>query len=244
MSRRQRIVLDWAVPVLLLAVATVVLRATDTDLRIERAFYRDGWFRADDQPWSFLYHYGVIPAWVVAVGSLVLLAASRWRRSLATHRRVFAYLALVMIVGPGLVVNTAFKENWGRPRPMDLPEFGGNYEFVVVWDKGDPDRGHSFPSGHAATGFYFFALYFALRGRSPRALWWLLAALAFGSLMGLARMIQGKHFLSDVVWSAGFVYLVAAGLAYALRVDAASGRSTRSRPSTLMAMLRMSSRIT
>ena len=101
-----------------------------------------------------------------------------------------------------------------EPRAADGP---GSYEFVEVWDKGDPDRGQSFPSGHASTGFYFFALYFVMRNRSRRAAWlWLAFALAFGSLMGLARMIQGKHFLSDVAWSAGFVYLTAAGLYYAM----------------------------
>lgn len=217
MSRGARIVLDWVLPLAFLAAATVVLRATSIDVDAERAFYRDGWYRADDPLWSFLYHYGVVPAWAVSVGSLVLLAASRWKRALAAHRRVLLYLVLVMIVGPGLIVNTVFKEHWGRPRPMDLPQFGGSYEFVEVWDKGDPDRGQSFPSGHASTGFYFFALYFVLRDRSRSSAWpWLAAALGFGSLMGLARMIQGKHFVSDVVWSAGFVYLTAAGFYYAM----------------------------
>jgi membrane-associated PAP2 superfamily phosphatase len=129
---------------------------------------------------------------------------------------VFTYLALVMIVGPGLIVNTTFKEHWGRPRPLDLPQFGGSYAFLPVWDKGDPDRGQSFPSGHASTGFYFFALYFALRDRSRQARFWLIFALAYGSLMGLARMIQGKHFASDVLWSAGFVWLASVSLYYTI----------------------------
>lgn len=209
----------------LLAAATLYLRAGSIDVDIEQGFYQDGWYRADDQPWSLLYHYGVIPAWVVSVGALVLLAVSRWKRSLASRRRVFVYLALVMVVGPGLIVNTVFKQQWGRPRPMDLPQFGGSYEFVSVWDKGDPDRGQSFPSGHAATGFYFFALYFALRGRSKWAYAWLAFALGYGSIIGGARMVQGKHFLSDVVWAAGFVYLCAVILYYAMGLDRAVGRA-------------------
>jgi membrane-associated PAP2 superfamily phosphatase len=221
LSRTTRIIVDWIVPLAILVAATIVLRSTTLDVDIEQIFYRDGWYRADGQPWSFLYHYGVVPAWVVAVGALVLLVVSKWKPVLAARRRVFLFLVLVMVVGPGLVVNSAFKEHWGRPRPMDLPRFGGDYSFVTVWDKGDPDRGQSFPSGHASTGFYFFALYFALRGRSRWAWFWLAFALAFGSLMGVARMIQGKHFLSDVVWSAGFVYLVAVGLFYTLRPSAA-----------------------
>jgi membrane-associated PAP2 superfamily phosphatase len=222
LNRTTRILADWVLPLAILAVASAFLRATSIDVDLEQNFYRNGWYRADDQPWSLLYHYGVIPAWVVAVGSLALLAVSRWKPSLALHRRLFLYLVLVMVVGPGLVVNTAFKEQWGRPRPMDLPQFGGDHEFVAVWDKGDPDRGQSFPSGHASTGFYFFALYFALRGRSKWAYAWLAIALGYGSIIGVARMIQGKHFLSDVVWAAGFVYLCALILYYAMRLDRAT----------------------
>lgn len=221
MKQSTRIAVDWILPLFLLAAATIAIRVTGADLALERAFYRGGWYLADRQPWSALYHYGVIPAWVLAGGALALLVASRWKPRLAAHRRTFVYLVLVMAVGPGLVVNTAFKEHWGRPRPMDVPEFGGRYEFVPVWNKGEPDRGQSFPSGHASTGFYFVALYFVLRDRPRRlraALAWLAFALAFGAIIGMARMIQGKHFLSDVVWSAGFVWLTAVSFYYALGI--------------------------
>jgi membrane-associated PAP2 superfamily phosphatase len=239
-------VIDWLLPLAILTALTVYLRAGDVDVRLERAFHDDalGWRFANDQPWSALYHYGPVPAWIVAAGSLLLLSASRWRPALSAYRRVFLYLVVVMVVGPGLIVNTTFKEHWGRPRPMDLREFGGGYDFVRVWDKGDPERGQSFPSGHASTGFYFFALYFALRSRRPRhACVWFVVALVFGAIIGVARMVQGKHFLSDVVWSAGFVYLTAAALdrallgppgrptaAQAQRAPSTSARSSSSRP--------------
>jgi membrane-associated PAP2 superfamily phosphatase len=225
-NRRARILADWVVPLAALAALTVLFRFTTIDVDVERRFYDGGFTRAHEQPWEALYRYGVVPAWVVSVGALALLVASRWNDALASHRRAFLYLALVMAVGPGLLVNTAFKEHWGRPRPVDLPEFGGSYAFVTVWDKGDPDRGESFPSGHAATGFYFFALYFALRGRSRRAWTWVAIALTYGSLVGLARMIQGKHFLSDVVWAAGFVYLASAALCYVVKPGASAPAGT------------------
>ena len=219
MSSRTRILLDWVMPLAILVTLTFYLRATTLDVDLERCFYDGGFVRGGDQPWQALYRFGVVPAWLVAVGSLVLMAASRWKSGLVRWRRVFLYLVLVMAIGPGLVVNTMFKDNWGRPRPRDLVEFGGACEHIVVWDRGDPERGQSFPSGHAATGFFFFALYFALRGRTKWAYVWLAFALGYGSLMGLARMIQGKHFLSDVVWSAGFVYLCAVSLFYTMRLD-------------------------
>jgi membrane-associated PAP2 superfamily phosphatase len=43
--------------------------------------------------------------------------------------------------------------------------------------------------------------------------------LVYGCIMGMARIIQGGHFLSDVLWSAGFVYLTALVLADLLQLD-------------------------
>ena len=40
----------------------------------------------------------------------------------------------------------------------------------------------------------------------------LVAALVFGTLIGSARMHQGGHFASDVLWAAGVMWFVAAGL--------------------------------
>ena len=40
--------------------------------------------------------------------------------------------------------------------------------------------------------------------------------LLHGLLMGFGRMTQGSHWPSDVLWSAGFVYLIAWGLNWIL----------------------------
>jgi membrane-associated phospholipid phosphatase len=60
-------------------------------------------------------------------------------------------------------------------------------------------------SGHAALGFSLVAFPFLLPpGRSRR--YGIAAALAFGALVGLGRMAQGAHFLSDVVYAGLLVY--------------------------------------
>ncbi|MBS0655563.1 MAG: phosphatase PAP2 family protein, partial [Verrucomicrobia bacterium] len=74
-----------------------------------------------------------------------------------------------------------------------------------------PEPSKSFPSGHSTCGFYFFCVYFlAKRYRYP-----LLARGAFafsiilGSLLSLARIVQGGHFISDVVIAAIIMWLTA-----------------------------------
>ena len=223
--------LDWTIPVALLTGLSIPMWTGDLDVRVATRFYAPGmgWPHGGEEPWRFLYHYGVVPAWVVAVSALGVLVASfrspRWRR----HRRAAAFLVLAMAVGPGVMVNDVFKEHWGRPRPRDLAAFGGDREYVRPLVKSPHENGNSFVSGHAATGFYLLTPYFLLRRRwKKRAVGVLGLGLAYGSLVGLARMTQGAHFLSDVLWALGFVYLTGLALFYVMRLaspeDARAGR--------------------
>jgi membrane-associated PAP2 superfamily phosphatase len=222
MKPRHLIILDWTIPVVLLIGLSLPFWTGDLDLRVAGRFYTpgQGWPHGSDQPWSFLYHYGVVPAWVLALSALGVFLASLGRARMRSHRRGAIFLVLVMAIGPGVVVNDIYKENWGRPRPKDLTVFGGQRDYVEPLVKGPREHGESFASGHAATGFYLLTPYFLLRRRSPRRAAGVLAlGLVYGSLMGLARIIQGAHFLSDVLWALGFVYLTGLALFYLLRLD-------------------------
>ena len=66
----------------------------------------------------------------------------------------------LIFIGAGLIVNVVLKEHWGHPRPSDLFEFGGDGIYLPPWAKGPAGNGESFPSGHAAIGFSFFAFWF------------------------------------------------------------------------------------
>jgi membrane-associated PAP2 superfamily phosphatase len=45
------------------------------------------------------------------------------------------------------------------------------------------------------------------------------AGLFYGALMGLTRMIQGGHFLTDVIWAGCLVYLTGLFLYYLFGLD-------------------------
>lgn len=124
------------------------------------------------------------------------------------------FLLAALILGPGLIIDMAAKDHWGRARPSRIAEFGGNARFTPALLPADQcGKNCSFVSGHASAGFFAVSLGF-LGGAGARRRW-TLAGLALGGIAGLGRIAQGGHFLSDVVfaffitwWSAWLVWLI------------------------------------
>jgi len=199
---------DLWIPIVVLTLTTVLFNRYDWDLQIQAAVYNGSWYLGNLGWVRLLYHYGNIPALLVSVGALIALFLSYRRVKLLPYRKLFAYLALAMVLGPGLIVNTIFKDHWGRPRPRDIVEFGGKYAYEAPLRMEPESSGKSFPCGHATMGFYFFSLGFALRHRRPRLsrVMFILATI-LGTMIGAARVLQGGHFTSDVIWAGGMIYL-------------------------------------
>jgi lipid A 4'-phosphatase len=218
----KRIVIDFAIPLCLAICLTVVLHLTNADIEIESWFYSpvSGWFLAKENPWYWLYEYGNIPALLLSGGGLLAFVLSFFQRKLIAYRKIGLFLVTFMILGPGLLVNTVFKDHWGRPRPVDIVNFGGTETFRHAWEKGQPGQGKSFPSGHAAVGFFLFSPFFILRMAYRRqAVLFLCLGISYGALMGTGRMVQGGHFPTDVLWSGAFTYLTGLVLYYVFRLD-------------------------
>lgn len=180
-----------------------------------------GWYLSKTEPWNLLYKVGTLPALIFVLATIAIFVLSFRYREVLPARKLAAYFVLCMLIGPGLLINAVFKEHWGRPRPRDVEPFGGQYAHERVWQYDETSPGKSFPCGHCSMGFYFFslALVFAAAGRRRSALYVLGGALVLGGFLGVARIVQGGHFLSDVLWSAGMCLFASVGLFYALALD-------------------------
>jgi len=208
------------IPLLFLVTLTLWLRFGSADLRVVELFF-DGptqsWPLRDRQPWHLLYSYGTYPGWTLGIGS-----ASLWLWRLRSGDRVAtwgAFCALTVLLGPGLIVNTLLKPHFHRPRPNQLEQFGGQYRFVPVLSVLGTDETRSFPSGHASMGFYLMTPAFVMLRRRPRlAAWLLVLGMTSGLVLGLTRIVQGKHFPSDVLWSWAVVYYSSLTVYYSLRL--------------------------
>lgn len=184
--------MSWLIPIV--AYLIFLPLSPFLDLSVSKALYDP------ESPWAnWLYHYGIIPGWLL-LGTILF------------YRREGVYIALVLIVGSGLICH-GLKEVWGRPRPVQTVEFGGEASYRAVWqpDIATTKTQRSFCCGHCSMGFLFFTIYFIgkKRGSPPLAIFGLSIALFLGIALSLARITQGGHFLSDTVTSALVMWLTA-----------------------------------
>jgi len=117
--------------------------------------------------------------------------------------RDILFLWVVGIFNLGIVVNLFFKNTWGRARPGDILQLGGKENFTPWFQISDACASNcSFVSGDAAVGFSLIALYFLTK---RIVFFW--SSLFFGFGIGLVRIMEGGHFVSDVIMTAMVLYL-------------------------------------
>jgi lipid A 4'-phosphatase len=143
-----------------------------------------------------------LAAWIV----VSLLRRSR-RLGIA-----LAFVGISLTLGPGFVT-WAVKEHTLRARPFDVVQFGGERQFTPALTPAQQCTDNcAFTSGHVACGFFFVSLMLL----DPRRRWrWIAAGLTAGTLVAVARMSVGAHWLSDALWAlpitlgtSGLVWLV------------------------------------
>lgn len=143
--------------------------------------------------------YLAVP-WMGRCALLAGLALALWPGTPPRWRRRAQVLLLALVLGLWGVVNVGLKDHWGRPRPTEVSTFGGPHPYQPAGRiSAYCDTNCSFVSGHAATGFTLMAVGL-LGGPATRRRWWCIG-LAAGLLIGAGRVLQGGHFLSDIVFA-------------------------------------------
>lgn len=205
-----------SVLLIFLVVFTLWGEANDVDRRFSAQFFstENGWFLADSFPWNWLYDYGVAPGIVLSILCFVSWIFSRTDPARAALRPYLLICTLTPFIASVLVVNVVLKDHTGRPRPREITQFNGAWEYKPVLKAGLPGRGHSFPCGHCSIAFTLTSGIVFWRRSRKFALSSLSVGLAYGILMSIARIAQGGHFLSDALWSLGIVWLTLMALYY------------------------------
>src|SRR3546814_809983 len=140
-------------------------------------------------------------------------------RTLAPARNVLWVLFALFCLVPLLA--GALKHYTALPRPFALAMFGGYLQLPTdFWALAGQPGGGALPSVHAAVGYSVFSLYFAGWALNNRRLRWLglASGLILGSFFGALRILQGAHFLSQILWSLAFTWCLCSVLFYPLIV--------------------------
>lgn len=203
------------------------------DLLSSGEFYNGSLFAVDQVKWISRLRYVVWDATI----AMPLVALGLWLLTLVLKRpiilgpRVWGYILLVFVLGPGLLVNAGFKAYWGRARPYSVTDFGGTLNFSPAYQISDQcSHNCSFVSGEGAgamaLAIAFLMILYALRHHLPRLVLRLGQGLTLAMLgfVGWQRVASGGHFLSDVLLSWLFVALIAALLGRVM-LDPAQGPS-------------------
>ncbi|MCC0062522.1 MAG: phosphatase PAP2 family protein [Defluviimonas sp.] len=197
------------------------------DLWVSGLFYRPGagFFLARSGALELLRETVWGASVLVALAAAGLLVLSALGRPLPIGTRAeAAFVFLLYLLGPVLLVDGLLKRFWGRARPASVTEFGGTLDFTVALVPADQcHRNCAFVSGEgaaaAALGVTFALVLPRLLPQLPPRMRRPMIALAILlPLAGMAlRVMTGRHFLSDTVFAVLFVMTIALALGRFLR---------------------------
>jgi lipid A 4'-phosphatase len=197
----------WFTGILLLIIIVILSPIIDNSVAELSYNSKSGSFYGENSlPVKVIYH--LVP-WLTGFMIIFPISWLVWskikhdEKQLQQAKRFSIIILLSLALGPGLLVNTIFKGNWGRARPYQVLRDGKI--FTPVWQANLQQKNQrSFSSGHASIGFFLGIPLLAL-GRRRSAV---LASLAGGAVVGCVRILQGGHYVTDVLFSGAFVWVV------------------------------------
>ena len=149
---------------------------------------------------------------VISVFSLLLIVGGllfKKKKKVFFLKSRTKLILLGFIVGPvigcGLIANFYFKDNWGRARPINIQEFGGDKIYAKPFIISDQCKKNcSWIGGEASAAFSFITGTIILKNPI-----YLLINLIFGIVVSLCRIAMGGHFLSDNIFAMIFMIYLA-----------------------------------
>jgi lipid A 4'-phosphatase len=156
--------------------------------------------------------FGCIALWITIVASIAKREFKNYGLKYTILFRKLYYISAVGLIGSVAIVNI-IKHYIMRCRPKYIEAFGGYATFTEAWTRNLYENDNisclSFVSGHSAIGFLIYAIAFTFPIKSSRRKKFFFLGTLVGGTFGFIRIIQGQHFISDVIFSGYVVYFSA-----------------------------------
>ncbi len=179
------------------------------DILITNLFYNENGFYLANNTFGLVIYEG---AYYLTIAVIILLLIMLFLnvfkniKPFGLPRKAIIFFIVIVIMAPGIVVNSILKDHVGRPRPAHITEYGGTAVFQPPFIISDQcNKNCSFVSGHASFAFTFMAIGLLFRKRLRYIIY--TSGFLFGALVGLVRIFQGRHFFTDVIFAFFFTWL-------------------------------------
>lgn len=195
--------IDW---ISFLFLAVLFVTVPSIDLAVSGLFYDRNtgqWVANNNAVGDAIYGiFRYLPFFLVPVLLLTVISGFVPGGIDKSLRKIWVFLLVTLLAGPGILVHSVFKEGFDRARPKNVEQFDGHKTFTPAFVISDTcTKGcNSFVSGHAAMGFWFMTLGWALGRR------WFWSGVAIGVVLSISRITQGGHFLSDTLFAGYLCY--------------------------------------
>ena len=197
---------------LLLAVTiaiTLGVSFADGDIWVSTYFSQENWAIGKQPFFTWLYKYGGHVS-ILLVGFCILIWGLTYKYDrIVKYKNVCILIVLTTILGSSVLINGILKPYWGRPRPVQIEQFGGPWEYREFYEPGTPAKGQSFPSGHVSIVTIFLVAAFVRNENKKLAVAGVTVGVFLTVSMAVCRIAQGGHFVTDTIWSLCIMMLVA-----------------------------------
>lgn len=204
--------------ILLLGLLTsaVFLTFPELDITISRLFFDGTGFPLAEVPFlGLLRRVTRVASGALLIACIALLASKRLRDSIGVCRRDALLPVMTYLIGVGFVVHHLLKEQFGRARPRQIVELGGEAPFTPVWTLSEACLSNcSFTSGEAAGAMALISGVVLCPSSTRRIA--MPAVFGLAVTLGMNRVLFGGHFLSDVILSMLIISAIMIGLRIAM----------------------------
>lgn len=183
------------------------------DLWYSSTFFANGEFIGNKSKMTatidLLVYFICITIFLLAGLSVIRLVKKEGKINNGAGRLLFFMSVLIL----GSVCIQTLKFTVERPRPYSIIEFGGPNTFVPALKTHSTDdvfvgnENRSFASGHTASAFALISLAIVGKTKKKRLLLGS-AGVIFSFFVGILRISEGNHFLSDIAGGIGLVVFI------------------------------------
>lgn len=213
MTSTKKFIIEFVAAFIFFVGVIYLVRVTGLDLTVsDKAFELTGF-----ESTAMLETAAWIGKYLSVIFCSVLILILPWLLKKQKNLAREAIMAIaILVIGPGLLNNFIFKPFFQRPRPVQIERYNesATTKFTPALTIGKNENDTSFPSGHSGAAFFFIFPWFCLRFRKKYGIRLIIPGLIFGIMTGSVRILEGRHFLSDVTASLAVVYLTGTLLSF------------------------------